>query len=52
MVDEPTTTEDIWWGPINIKMTPDVYEINRERAVDYLNTRKRLYVVDGKSAAA
>ena len=24
-----------------------MFEINRERAVDYLNTQKRLYVVDG-----
>ena len=24
-----------------------VFEINRERAIDYLNTRKRLYIVDG-----
>jgi phosphoenolpyruvate carboxykinase (ATP) len=28
-------------------MKPDVWRINRERAIDYLNTRKRIYVVDG-----
>ena len=28
-------------------MTPEVWKINRERAVDYLNTRSRIYVVDG-----
>jgi phosphoenolpyruvate carboxykinase (ATP) len=28
-------------------MDDKVFMINRERAVDYLNTRKRLYIVDG-----
>jgi phosphoenolpyruvate carboxykinase (ATP) len=46
VVDEATTTEDIWWGDVNIKLDPKVFEINRERAVDYLNTRKRLYCID------
>ncbi|KAJ1501514.1 Protein kinase C-like 1 [Coelomomyces lativittatus] len=30
-----------------MKMSESVFMINRERAVDYLNTRSRLYVVDG-----
>jgi ATP-dependent phosphoenolpyruvate carboxykinase len=47
IVDEPTSTNDVWWGPVNTKMTDQVFMINRERAVDYLNTRQRLYVVDG-----
>lgn len=34
-------------GPVNIKLDDKVFMINRERAVDYLNTRKRLYVLDG-----
>ncbi|KAF7559083.1 hypothetical protein G7046_g5078 [Stylonectria norvegica] len=29
------------------KITQQVWKINRERAVDYLNTRNRIYVVDG-----
>jgi phosphoenolpyruvate carboxykinase (ATP) len=28
-------------------MTPDGYTANRQRAVDFLNTRKQLYVIDG-----
>jgi len=28
-------------------MSPEVWRINRERAVDYLNTRNRIYVIDG-----
>ncbi|KAH0565120.1 hypothetical protein GP486_001488 [Trichoglossum hirsutum] len=28
-------------------MRPEIWRINRERAVDYLNTRDRIYVVDG-----
>jgi phosphoenolpyruvate carboxykinase (ATP) len=40
-------SKDIWWGPVNIPLEESSYEINRNRAVDYLNTRPRLYVVDG-----
>ncbi|KAK4238472.1 phosphoenolpyruvate carboxykinase [ATP] [Achaetomium macrosporum] len=47
IVKEPTSESDIWWGPVNKPMAPEVWKINRERAVDYLNTRNRIYVVDG-----
>lgn len=47
IVDEATCQNDVWWGPVNVKMDDKVFMINRERAIDYLNTRKRLYVLDG-----
>src|SRR5690606_22536304 len=47
IVDHPDSTGDIWWGNVNIKMDQHVFMINRERAIDYLNTRERLYVFDG-----
>ena len=46
IVDEASSSDDIWWGDINIKIDPKVFSINRERAVDYLNTRQHLYCVD------
>lgn len=47
IVEEPGSTNDIWWGPVNTKLPEHVFLINRERAVDYLNTRSRIYVFDG-----
>ncbi|KAI5852827.1 ATP-utilizing phosphoenolpyruvate carboxykinase [Morchella snyderi] len=47
IVREPSSEKEIWWGPVNKPMEPEVWRINRERAVDYLNTRNRIYVVDG-----
>ncbi|KAF4595532.1 phosphoenolpyruvate carboxykinase [Ophiocordyceps camponoti-floridani] len=47
VVKESSSEHDIWWGPVNKPMSPEVWKINRERAVDYLNTRNRIYVVDG-----
>ncbi|KAA8910020.1 ATP-utilizing phosphoenolpyruvate carboxykinase [Sphaerosporella brunnea] len=47
IVEEPSSKDEIWWGPVNKPMSPEVWRINRERAVDYLNTRNRIYVVDG-----
>ena len=46
VVDEETSRDDIWWGPVNIKLDEHVFQINRERAVDYLNTKEFLYCVD------
>ena len=47
IVYEETSKDDIWWGPVNIKLDEHTFEINRERAIDYLNTRDDIYVFDG-----
>ncbi len=47
IVRHPDSENDIWWGPINVEVSKTTFAINRERAIDYLNTHKRLYVVDG-----
>ena len=47
IVDDPASTQDIWWGDVNIRLTERSYLINRQRAIDYLNTRKRIFIFDG-----
>ncbi|KAG8864605.1 Protein kinase C-like 1 [Tulasnella sp. 330] len=47
IVYEETSKDEIWWGPVNIKMDEHTFEINRERAIDYLNTRELVYIFDG-----
>ena len=47
IVDEPSTRDDVWWGPVNMPIDENTFLINRERAIDYLNTCERLYVIDG-----
>ncbi|HHP7239120.1 phosphoenolpyruvate carboxykinase (ATP) [Longibacter sp.] len=47
IVRHPESEDDIWWGPINMEIDTHTFQINRERAQDYLNTRNRLYVIDG-----
>jgi phosphoenolpyruvate carboxykinase (ATP) len=46
LVEEPTSADKIWWGPVNTKLSEQSWNINRERAIDYLNTRSRIYVID------
>lgn len=46
IVDEESSSKHVWWGPVNKRLTENSWNINRERAIDYLNTRKRIYVVD------
>lgn len=47
IVSEPGSRDEVWWGPVNIQMEEHVFRVNRQRAIDYLNTREQLYVVDG-----
>lgn len=50
----PEYSEDdskIWWGANNVKMDREIYDRNLERAVDYLNNRNELFVVDGFAGA-
>jgi len=47
IIERPESVNDIWWGNVNIKMDEHTFDINLQRAIDYLNTRTRMYVVDG-----
>ncbi|HBQ59438.1 MAG TPA: phosphoenolpyruvate carboxykinase (ATP), partial [Balneolaceae bacterium] len=47
VVDTPEVHDDVWWGNVNISLDEHTFDINMQRATDYLNTRKRLYVIDG-----
>jgi hypothetical protein len=40
VVDEPEVRDDVWWGSVNIKLDAQSFTINRERAIDYLNTKR------------
>jgi phosphoenolpyruvate carboxykinase (ATP) len=46
VVKHAETEKDIWWGSVNIPIDETTFQINLERAKDYLNTRKHLYCVD------
>ncbi len=46
VVRHPGSENNIDWGEINIELDEHVFMINHERAMDYLNTRDRLFVVD------
>jgi phosphoenolpyruvate carboxykinase (ATP) len=47
IVELPTSKDDINWGDINIKLDEYTFLINRQRGVDFLNSREYLYVIDG-----
>lgn len=47
VVRHPDSEGNIWWGNINIGVDLHTFHINRERAIDYLCTQPRIYVVDG-----
>jgi len=47
VVEHPDSKSDIWWGPVNIPCDEHTFRVNRQRALDYLNTQERLYCFDG-----
>ncbi len=46
VVRNPQSESEVWWGNVNIGVDQQTFDINLERAKDYLNTRTRLYCVD------
>ncbi|MGD2045345.1 MAG: phosphoenolpyruvate carboxykinase (ATP) [Gemmatimonadota bacterium] len=47
IVEEETTRDDIWWGEVNIPLPESSYRLNKQTAINYLNVRDHIYVVDG-----
>lgn len=46
LVRDPESENDVWWGNVNIDIDAETFQINEERAKDYLNTRQKLYCID------
>jgi phosphoenolpyruvate carboxykinase (ATP) len=46
IVRTPGVEDEVWWGNVNIGLAPESFETNRQRAVDYLSTKDRVYVID------
>lgn len=47
VVETEGVKDEIWWGKVNIPLDKHTFKINHQRATDYLNTKERLYVIDG-----
>jgi phosphoenolpyruvate carboxykinase (ATP) len=47
VVGHEQVLDDVWWGDVNVSLEDRVFDISRRSAIDYLNTREQLYVVDG-----
>jgi phosphoenolpyruvate carboxykinase (ATP) len=47
IVATPATEKDVWWGPVNIRLSASSFRACKKRAVDFLARAPRLYVIDG-----
>jgi phosphoenolpyruvate carboxykinase (ATP) len=47
IVEEETTKEDIWWGDVNRPLSESSFQLNKQTAINYLNCRDNIYVIDG-----
>ena len=46
IVSHPDSKDNIWWGDVNIALDEKIFMINKVRAIDYINTRSEVFVVD------
>jgi phosphoenolpyruvate carboxykinase (ATP) len=51
LVDEPSSTDRIWWGDVNQKLSEDHYEGLREKVTAHLALADALYVIDAWAGA-
>ena len=47
IVEEETTKADVWWGEVNRPISEESFAFNKQTAINYLNCRDNIYVVDG-----
>jgi len=47
IVENPASAANIHWGNVNQPIDEQTFTINKNRAIDYFNTRDFIYVVDG-----
>ena len=53
IVDEPSSTEKIWWGPVNRKVSEEVFDALYNKVVKYYNRSddSKTYIFDGFAGA-
>jgi len=51
IVEHADSRDDVWWGEVNAPISEHAFLTNRQRALDYLNTREHLFVLDGFAGA-
>jgi phosphoenolpyruvate carboxykinase (ATP) len=47
IVESPESRGDVWWGSVNSPIGRDSFLACRQRAIDFLEQRSSVYVVDG-----
>lgn len=46
LVREGTTADDVWWGKVNVAMTPEHFDVLHNDVIAYLNDQDDLYMRD------
>lgn len=46
IVAQTPSEDNVWWGPVNKKVDQTTWKISRSRAIDYLRTREKVYIID------
>jgi phosphoenolpyruvate carboxykinase (ATP) len=47
VVKDAVSEKDVWWGSVNMPISTEVNRFCRDLVVKYLNTKEKLYIMDG-----
>ncbi len=47
VVDNPESSKNIWWGDINIPLSQESHNLNKDIAIKFLNEKDKIFVLDG-----
>ncbi|MFV2067520.1 MAG: phosphoenolpyruvate carboxykinase (ATP) [Pirellulales bacterium] len=47
IVNQGASEQDVWWGSVNVGLSPESFARNRALAIENLNQSDHLYVMDG-----
>ncbi|CAK69881.1 unnamed protein product (macronuclear) [Paramecium tetraurelia] len=47
IIKDEVTERDVWWGDVNIGLSQDSYNEVEKIALEYLNNKEKLFIIDG-----
>jgi phosphoenolpyruvate carboxykinase (ATP) len=47
IVEDPASSGQVWWGSVNVPASDDSFVACRRQAIDFLDARPTVYIVDG-----
>lgn len=51
IVEDYITQDNVWWGDVNIKFSPQKFDVLLQKVLDYLNSQKEIFIREAYAGA-